>query len=103
MKEDLEKHRDGKGNCQAEADQAYWQASLRVVCGLLGAWFLVSLGAGILFRDWLDASFPRVGAAPFGFWMAQQGAIIGFIMILLVYKIWMSRLDEKFAGEEEGE
>lgn len=74
----------------------YWQKNIVLVLVLLTLWFLVSLGAGILFRDWLDESFPKIGNAPLGFWMAQQGSIICFIIILFIYKFMMNRLE----GEE---
>ncbi len=79
----------------------YWKAQLRCVGVLLSVWFLVSFGCGILLRDWLDANFPSVGSAPFGFWMAQQGAIIVFVFLLIAYAIWMGRLEDKFEGEED--
>ena len=64
--------------------------------------FIVSFGCGILFRDWLDANMIKIGNAPFGFWMAQQGSIICFVLLLIAYNILMNRLDAKF-GYEEGE
>ena len=60
----------------------YWRKNIVLVFVILAIWFTVSLGSGILFRDWLDANFPKVGNAPFGFWMAQQGAIICFVGLL---------------------
>jgi len=74
----------------------YWRKNITLVFIILTIWFVVSLGSGILFRDWLDVNFPHVGNAPFGFWMAQQGSIICFVVLLLVYKVLMSRLE----GEE---
>ena len=74
----------------------YWHKNITLVFIILTIWFVVSLGSGILFRDWLDVNFPHVGNAPFGFWMAQQGSIICFVVLLLVYKVLMSRLE----GEE---
>jgi putative solute:sodium symporter small subunit len=74
----------------------YWKKSIVLVLALLVIWFLVSLGAGILFRDWLDETFPKIGNAPLGFWMAQQGAIVCFIIILLIYRFMMNKLE----GEE---
>ena len=86
-----------------EKSQSYQRASLRVVLTLLLVWFTVSFGCGILFRDWLDANAPSVGNAPFGFWMAQQGSIIGFVLILITYALWMGRLDAKHGyAEDEG-
>lgn len=79
----------------------YWKAHLRCVGVLLGIWFLVSFGCGILLRDWLDSHFPTVGSAPFGFWMAQQGAIVCFVLILVAYAARMSRLEDKLDLDEE--
>lgn len=52
-------------------------------------------------RDWLDANFPNVGSAPFGFWMAQQGSIICFVLILIAYAKLMGRLDDEVNQEGE--
>jgi putative solute:sodium symporter small subunit len=76
--------------------RAHRKACLRLTLGLLFIWFSLSYGCGILLRDWLDANLPAVGYAPFGFWMAQQGSIIGFILILVVYAYLMNRIDSKF-------
>ncbi|MEN8771940.1 MAG: DUF4212 domain-containing protein [Akkermansiaceae bacterium] len=79
----------------------YWKAQLKCVGALLSIWFMVSFGCGILLRDWLDASVPKVGSAPFGFWMAQQGSIICFVLILVAYAAWMARIEGEFEKEEE--
>jgi putative solute:sodium symporter small subunit len=81
--------------------RAHWRACLRITLSLLVVWFVISFGAGILLRDWLDQHCPPVGNAPFGFWMAQQGSIIGFILILVVYASLMNRLDRKHGYSEE--
>ena len=73
----------------------YWRKNIVLVLILLSIWFMVSLGSGILFRDWLDANFPSIGNAPFGFWMAQQGSIICFVLLLVVYKFMMDRLEKE--------
>jgi len=80
---------------QNENARAHRKACLRITLALLAVWFFISYGCSILFRDWLDANFPEVGNAPFGFWMAQQGSIIGFILILIAYAFLMNRLDNK--------
>ena len=94
----------GKQNTMEETNTArgrYWKANLKCVGVLLSIWFFVSYGCGILLRDWLDANFPSIGNAPFGFWMAQQGSIVCFVLILITYAIWMSKLDEKFEVDKE--
>ena len=79
--------------------KAYWRASIKIVLGLLTVWFIVSYGCGILFKEQLD-SF-SIGGAPFGFWMAQQGAIIVFVILLIVYAVLMNKLDKKHGYDEE--
>lgn len=80
---------------------AYQKSSLKIVLCLLVVWFSVSFGCGIIFRDWLDAHAPHIGTAPFGFWMAQQGSIICFVLLLITYAVLMNRLDTKHGYNEE--
>lgn len=80
---------------QKENARAHRRACLRLTLALLAIWFFISFGCSILLRDWLDAHAPTIGHAPFGFWMAQQGSIIGFILILVAYTFLMNRLDAK--------
>lgn len=81
--------------------RSHRRACLRLTLSLLFVWFLVSFGCAILLRDWLDVTFPAVGNAPFGFWMAQQGSIFCFVLILIVYAFLMNRLDKKHGYTEE--
>ena len=81
--------------------KAYWWASLKIVFGLLVVWFTVSFGCGILFKESLDKF--SIGGAPFGFWMAQQGSIIVFVILLITYAFLMNRLDKKHGYDEEEE
>ena len=80
----------------------YWRKNLRLMAGLLVVWALVSYGAGILFVDALNAiSF--IGF-PLGFWFAQQGSIIVFVILIGIYVWQMDKLDREFGvAEIEGE
>lgn len=80
---------------------AYWRASITVVLCCLAVWFTASFGCGILLREWLDEHMPPVGTAPFGFWMAQQGAILCFVAILIAYAVLMNRLDRIHGYSED--
>lgn len=82
-----------------ENHAGYWRANLRILSYLVAIWFLVSFGMSILAVDWLD-QFMIMGF-PFGFWMAQQGSIIAFLLIILVYMLWMNRIDKQHGVEEE--
>ncbi len=76
---------------------AYWKATLTLTLNLLLIWFLVSYGAGILFRDFLDQF--SIGGAPLGFWFAQQGAIYVFIGLIFYYCRAMTKLERKYGVE----
>lgn len=76
-----------------EKRRDYWKANLRIVLALLSIWFLASYGAGILFADALDQI--RVGGFKLGFWMAQQGSILVFLILVVVYVVLMNRLDRE--------
>ena len=78
---------------------AYWRANIKILWYLVGAWFLVSFGMSILAVDWLD-QFSFMGF-PFGFWMAQQGSIVVFLIIIAVYAILMNRMDKQHGVEED--
>lgn len=74
----------------------YWKVNLVIMAVLLAAWAIVSLGGGILFADWLNNyDIPRTGL-PLGFWMAQQGSIIAFVLIILIYCVAMNYVDKRF-------
>lgn len=77
----------------------YWRSNLWLTFALLGAWAVFGLGAGILFADFLDQwKLPGTGY-PLGFWFAQQGAIVGFVGLILIYAICMNRLDRRHHAE----
>lgn len=83
----------------SENSDNYWKENVRLVLKLLAIWFIASFGMGILFVDWLN-QFQFVGF-PFGFWMAQQGAIYVFVVLIFVYVFKMNKLDKKFGVDEE--
>jgi len=80
-------------------NKAYWRAVIRLTLVLLGIWALVSIGAGILFVEPLNKL--HVGKLPAGFWMAQQGSILVFVVLIFVYARRMDRLDHKFKKDDE--
>lgn len=74
--------------------KGYWRATLRLTLSLLAIWFLVSYGAGILFRETLDQFY--IGGAPLGFWFAQNGAIYVFLILIVIYCRQMTKLEKKY-------
>ncbi len=77
---------------------AYWKQNLKYLVILLSIWFTVSYGAGIFFKDALNAI--KIGGFPLGFWFAQQGSIYVFVILIFVYVRLMNKLDKKFGFNE---
>ena len=79
----------------------YWKTNLRYLGALLGVWFVVSYGFGILFVEQLDRI--RIGGFKLGFWFAQQGSIYVFVVLIFVYVALMNRLDRAYDVHEDAE
>jgi putative solute:sodium symporter small subunit len=77
----------------------YWQKNIKYVLILLGVWFLVSYGFGILLAEPLNQF--RLGGFKLGFWFAQQGSIFVFVIIIFVYVYLMNKLDKDFDVDEK--
>ena len=73
----------------------YWKTNLGYIVGLLAIWFAVSYLAGIVFADELDGAM-KLGGFPLGFWFANQGSEIIFVILIFVYVGLMNRLDKQF-------
>ncbi len=79
--------------------QAYWRANTGLIRILLMIWGVVSLGCGILLVKPLNSI--NLGQIPLGFWIAQQGAIYVFVILIFVYAFQMDKLDRKYNINEE--
>jgi putative solute:sodium symporter small subunit len=77
----------------------YWRQNLRIMAALLAIWALVGLGCGVLFADTLSRF--HLGGFPLGFWFAQQGSIVVFVLLILVYCVLLNRLDDRHHLEIE--
>ena len=79
---------------RAQRLRAYWRANTILIRNLLIIWGFVSLGCSILLVPLLNHI--RLGNVPLGFWMAQQGSIFTFVILIFVYGIQMDKLDRKY-------
>jgi putative solute:sodium symporter small subunit len=68
----------------------FWRRTRRLTLGLLLVWLALSLGV-----PWFARTFDRVHAFgfPLGWWLAAQGALLGFLVIVVVYVACMDRLE----------
>jgi len=78
--------------------QAYWRANKALIRNLLIVWALVSIVFSILLVEPLN--LVRFGSVPLGFWMAQQGSILTFVVLIFIYAVQMDKLDRKYNIKE---
>ena len=77
---------------------AYWAANKRIIGISLVIWFACSFGAGILLRPMLSGIM--IGGTDLGFWFAQQGSILVFLVLIFFYAWKMGKIDKEFDVEE---
>ena len=66
-----------------EQQVAYWKVNLRYIIWILAIWFSVSTWR-IIFADALDA-IGKNRLAPIGFWFANQGSLVVFVVLIFWY------------------
>jgi putative solute:sodium symporter small subunit len=83
-----------------ELQEQYWQKNLSITAKLMGVWFVVTFVVTFFARD---LSFIFFGW-PFSFWMASQGSLIIYVLIIWYYASYMNKIDQEHGvAEEEGE
>ena len=80
--------------------QAYWKENLTLIIIHLGILFLVSFFAGIMIVDQMDA-LGSIGGFPLGFWFANQGSEVIFVLLIVSYVFFMDKLDRKYDVRED--
>jgi len=80
-----------------EATRRYWRATLTLTISLLAVWALAGVGGGVLLAGWLNQF--SLGGIPLGFWMAQQGSIVVFVVLIFIYAVAMNRLEKRYFRE----
>jgi len=89
---------DGESSQLSGNRAAFWRANKRLIFILLSVWLVVSLGCGVWWVEWLNQF--TIGSLPLGFWIAQQGSIYTFVLLILIYAVCADRLERKHGVEE---
>ncbi len=82
---------------QFENHRRYWRKTQALTAGLFLVWFMVSFVATYYARD---LNFEFFGW-PFSFWLAAQGSLLIYGLVIWFYAWYMNRLD-KAHGVQEG-
>ncbi|MDV3350763.1 DUF4212 domain-containing protein [Leptothoe sp. LEGE 181152] len=77
---------------------AYWRANITLILALLAVWGFVSLICSILLVDILNQI--QFFGLPLGFWIAQQGSILTFVVLIFVYAYQMDKLDKHYRAQQ---
>lgn len=78
--------------------EAYWKANRSLIAGCLVVWALCSFGFAILLRPLLSGI--AVGGTDLGFWFAQQGSILVFLVLIFFYAWRMNKIDRDHGVDE---
>jgi putative solute:sodium symporter small subunit len=81
-----------------ENQRLYWQKNLRLTAILLAIWFVVTFVMAYFARDLSSITF---FGWPLSFYMAAQGSLIVYVVIIAVYARTMNRLDQEHGVAEE--
>ena len=76
----------------------YWGKNLKITGLLLALWFFVTFVLGFFARDLTFSFF----GWPFSLWVAAQGALVVYCLIIWYYARYMNNLDKEY-GVAEGE
>ena len=81
--------------------ELYWRRTVRRILALLAVWLL----AGPIMSIVLVEPLNRVSldGVPFGFWMAQQGSIYVFVVLIFLNAWLADRADREFGVQETPE
>jgi len=77
----------------------FWRRVKKLTAGLLSLWLLVTLVGPWFARDLQGVRFLGF---PLSFWMASQGALIVYVLIIAGYALAMDRLDARYQADDAG-
>jgi putative solute:sodium symporter small subunit len=76
--------------------RVFWARTKRLTLLLLGAWLLVNLLVPWFARD-LDGV--HVLGFPLSFWLASEGTLLIYLLLIVVYVVAMNRLERGYLDQ----
>ncbi len=83
-----------------ERHRQYWRRNLRLTGALLALWFVATFVVSWFARELQTVTLLGF---PFPFYMAAQGALLVYVILVGYYAWRMDRLDRDYGVQEEGE
>lgn len=84
---------------QKNRRQAYWRENTKLITILLSIWATFGLLFSIILVEPLNKL--TLGTLPLGFWIAQQGSIYVFVVLIFVYATQMDKLDRRYGQQND--
>ena len=78
------------GRMSDGVQQVFWSRTKRLTAWLLAIWLLINLAVPWFARD-LDKLHGF--GFPLGYWLAAEGALLMYLVIIVIYVRFMDRLD----------
>lgn len=82
-----------------EKHRQYWHKNLVITAILMVVWFIATFVVGWYARE-LNGT--TIFGFPLGFYMAAQGSLIIYVLIIYIYARYMNALDTTY-GVQEGD
>ena len=89
-----------QGDTQANTD-AHWRATTNLMFKHLGAWLFFGYIVHMFVNVLNNVTIPIL-QFPLGFYMAAQGSLIIYVVIIFIYARYMNALDRSY-GVQEGD
>ena len=80
--------------------EEYWNRTLKLTAVLLGIWFVVTY---VIAFFAVSLNEVKILGFPLGFYMAAQGSLIVYVVIIGFYARVMNRRDVEYGVHEDGE
>lgn len=83
-----------------EREEAHWRKTSRLMFTHLGVWFFFGFIIHMFVNSLNKITIPVLGF-PLGFYMAAQGSLIVFVVMLFLFAKQQDRIDREFGFAEE--
>ena len=80
--------------------EEYWHKNLTITGILMVIWFIATFVVAFFARELNQISFLGF---PLGFYMAAQGSLIIYVLIIWYYAHYMNKLDVQYNVDEEND
>jgi putative solute:sodium symporter small subunit len=81
-----------------DTHREYWAQNLRLTLTLLAVWFVVTFGTVWFARD---LAALNLAGWPLSFYMAAQGSLIVYVLLIWYYAKRMEVMDQEFGVDED--